>query len=96
MGMEIDNKLYKYMENDEEFKKTVVELLEIINNFYCEDVYDKYKSIGNVIDELNIENSSDEEKNDLLILKNRIDDYEEVYNDFLLHKPLLKSLGLIK
>lgn len=82
--------------NNDEFKEVVVELLENINNFYSEDIYNKYKHLLNIINNIDTTNYSDSTKNEIKIIKEGIDEYEQRYADYNLHKSILKEAGLLK
>lgn len=91
-----DHELYISIENNDEFKKVVMDLLETINNFYGEDVYNKYKKLLNILNELDTNDYSEDTKNEINIIKQGINEYEERYADFSLHKSIFKDAGLIK
>lgn len=91
-----DHELYVCINNDDEFKEMVVDLLGTINDFYGEDVYNKYEKLLNVLNELDIDNFSDDTINEINMIKRGINEYEQRYADFTLNKSILKEAGLLK
>jgi hypothetical protein len=91
-----DHELYICINNDEEFKEIVMDLLGTINDFYSEDVYNKYNQLLNVLNNLDVNNFSDDTINEINIIKQGINEYEQRCADFRLHKSIFEEAGLLK
>ena len=90
-----DHELYIHMQEDDEFKEIVVDLLETINDFYGDEVYNKYKRLLNALNDLDVTNYSDATKNEINIIKQGLNEYEQRCADFRLHKSIFEEAGLL-